>query len=130
MRKSSMILAVILFLAAIYFGYQIVYIFPLISTTQGLILNSVLIVSEILCALFSIYLYHSVFCAMEWKHFNYKSLKEHPFVTIQVPTYNESVDVWKVTLEACMNQDYPKNKYEIIVADDSSDEKMADDIEN
>jgi len=128
MRKSSIILAVILSLATIYFGYQIVYIFPLILTTQGLILNSILIVSEILCALFSVYLYHSVFCAMEWKHFNYKSLREHPAVTIQVPTYNESKDVWKGTLEACMKQDYPKDKYEIIVADDSSDANMADEI--
>ena len=42
-----------------------------------------------------------------------------PTVTIQIPVYNDPVAVR--CLKKCLKFDYPKNKYDIIVADDSTD---------
>ena len=126
MRKSTIILAVLVALAISYFSYEIVFIFPMLPAGT-LFLNSILIGVEILCAMFSIYLYHSVFCTLEWKSpklMNITKLKKSmslPFVSIHVPTFNEPMDIVGPTLEAAMQQDYPKNKYEIIVADDSTE---------
>lgn len=42
-----------------------------------------------------------------------------PFISIVVPTYNEE-RVIKRRIENLLSQDYPKNKYEIIVVDSGS----------
>ena len=42
-----------------------------------------------------------------------------PNVTIQIPVYNDPVAVR--CIKKCLNFNYPKNKYHIIVADDSND---------
>lgn len=42
-----------------------------------------------------------------------------PSVTIQIPVYNDPVAVR--CIKKCLNFDYPKEKYHIVVADDSSD---------
>jgi len=47
--------------------------------------------------------------------------KELPFVTIQLPVYNDPVVVR--CIKSCLKFDYPKNRYEILVADDSTDKK-------
>lgn len=49
------------------------------------------------------------------------SSKEWPFVTIQVSTYNEGCIVIRL-LESCLKVDYPADKIEIIIVDDSNDE--------
>ncbi len=41
-----------------------------------------------------------------------------PFVTIQIPTYNELVALR--CAKRCLDFDYPKEKYEILIGDDSS----------
>lgn len=48
-------------------------------------------------------------------------LKEYPFVTVQVATYNEGHIVARL-LESCLKIDYPTDKFEIVVVDDSTDE--------
>jgi cellulose synthase/poly-beta-1,6-N-acetylglucosamine synthase-like glycosyltransferase len=53
-----------------------------------------------------------------------RSLKEtepanFPFVSVQVPTYNDPVA--DRCIRQCLKFDYPKDKYEIIIADDSTD---------
>lgn len=111
-------------LASFYFAYEILFVFPKLATQGEVLFNTVLIGAEILCAMFSIYLYHSVFCATEWKHPRYKgiaSMSSVPFVTIQIPTFNEPVRVLAETINACKRQDYPKDRYKIVVADDSTD---------
>src|SRR3989338_4631830 len=45
-------------------------------------------------------------------------LKELPFITVQIPTYNDPVA--ERCIRHCMEFDYPKDKYEIIIADDST----------
>lgn len=46
-----------------------------------------------------------------------------PFVTIQLPIYNERYVVERL-LEACAAQDYPKDRFEIQLLDDSDDETV------
>ncbi|MEM1561471.1 MAG: glycosyltransferase family 2 protein [Candidatus Bathyarchaeia archaeon] len=50
--------------------------------------------------------------------------EEWPFVTIQVATYNEGYIVTRL-LESCLKVDYPADKFEIIVIDDSTDETIS-----
>ncbi|MBS3056294.1 MAG: glycosyltransferase [Candidatus Aenigmarchaeota archaeon] len=49
--------------------------------------------------------------------------KKLPFVTIQIPTLNEIVAVR--CAKRCLELDYPKDKYEIIIGDDSNDKKIS-----
>ena len=55
----------------------------------------------------------------ERQRFSKPRNKPWPFVTIQIPVYNDPVAVR--CIERCLKFDYPKNKFEIIVADDSTD---------
>src|SRR3989338_252900 len=45
--------------------------------------------------------------------------KNAPSVTVQIPTYNETVAIR--CAKKCLEFDYPKNKFEVILGDDSSD---------
>lgn len=47
----------------------------------------------------------------------YKPLKSLPFITVQIPTFNDPIGARCV--KSCMNFDYPKDRYEIIIVDDS-----------
>lgn len=129
MRRSSIILVFMILLAASYFTYELVCVFPMLSGAEVLAMNYLLIYCEILCTVFSIYLYHSVFCAIEWKSPSYGMPRKLPFVTMQIPVFNEPFEIIKATLDASLSQDYPKSKYEIIVADDSTDAKKAKALE-
>ena len=50
-------------------------------------------------------------------------VREWPFVTIQVATYNEKGVIARL-LENCLKLDYPADKLEIVVVDDSTDETI------
>lgn len=50
-------------------------------------------------------------------------LKEYPFVTVQLPVYNERYVVERLIDSVC-SLDYPLNKFEIQVLDDSDDETV------
>lgn len=50
-------------------------------------------------------------------------IKEYPFVTVQLPIYNELYVVERL-LDATAKLDYPKDKFEIQVLDDSTDETI------
>ena len=49
--------------------------------------------------------------------------KDYPRVTVQLPVYNES-EVIRRLIESAANLDYPKDKFEIQVVDDSTDETI------
>jgi len=53
------------------------------------------------------------------KRYGKNNKTSFPFVTIQIPVYNDPV-VGRC-IDACLKLDYPRKKYEIIVADDSND---------
>ena len=48
----------------------------------------------------------------------FKELEELPFITVQIPTYNDPVA--ERCIRHCLEFNYPKDKYEIIIADDST----------
>lgn len=52
---------------------------------------------------------------------NYE-LEEYPFVSSLVPFFNESFQEIDDTIESLMKMDYPKDKHEIIVMDNGSDD--------
>lgn len=51
------------------------------------------------------------------------NIKEWPFVTIQIPTYNELVALR--CAKKCLELDYPKDRYEIIIGDDSNNKEIS-----
>jgi len=59
-------------------------------------------------------------------NFNIK-IKEWPFVTIQIPTYNEIVALR--CAKKCLQFDYPKDRYEIIIGDDSNNPEISKKID-
>jgi len=61
---------------------------------------------------------------------DYKELDEEnaPFVTVQIPTRNELAALR--CAEKCLEFNYPKDKYEIIIGDDSSDKTVSKKLDN
>ena len=49
---------------------------------------------------------------------------ELPFVTIQLPIFNEQFVIERL-IEACCRLEYPRDRFEIQVLDDSTDETRA-----
>lgn len=49
--------------------------------------------------------------------------KDLPFISIQIPTYNEPAAIR--CARKCLENDYPKDKYEILIGDDSNDPKIS-----
>lgn len=56
-------------------------------------------------------------------HREREELKQWPFVTIQVVTHNDGYIVTRL-LDNCLKIDYPLDKFEIIIVDDSTDETV------
>src|SRR3989339_277246 len=53
------------------------------------------------------------------KQEEFQEIKDFPFVTVQIPTFNDPVA--ERCIRKCLDFDYPTDRYEIIIADDSSD---------
>ncbi len=51
----------------------------------------------------------------------HKKLTKLPFVSVQVPTFNDPIAVR--CIQKCMKFDYPKDLYEIVIVDDSTDKE-------
>lgn len=81
---------------------------------------------------FSVLYYIVAFGTLKVKMQNYKfrHVKDDklPTVTIQIPVYNDPVAVR--CIKKCLAFDYPKNKIDIIIADDSTDEMTTKIIKN
>ncbi len=73
-------------------------------------------------ALSFFYYFLSVSLALSPAKKEVKELDRFPFVTIQIPVYNDAV-IGK-SIQACLEMDYPKDRYEIVVADDSTDPEV------
>ena len=55
-------------------------------------------------------------------------LEKAPFVTIQIPTYNELAALR--CAKKCLEFDYPKDKYEIMIGDDSNNPSISEKIDS
>lgn len=65
---------------------------------------------------------------IEKKKETLKEKKEYlPFVSLIIPAYNEAKNVGD-TIKSILKQDYPKNKYEILVIDDGSSDKTYQEV--
>ncbi len=53
--------------------------------------------------------------------------EDKPMVTLLLPIFNESLAVFRQTLEAALKLDYPKDKFEIVVVDDTTQQDLASD---
>jgi cellulose synthase/poly-beta-1,6-N-acetylglucosamine synthase-like glycosyltransferase len=51
------------------------------------------------------------------------SVQEYPFITIQVPSFNDPVAAR--CIEACLRFSYPRDRYEIMILDDSTDQETS-----
>ena len=58
----------------------------------------------------------------------YKELdeKKAPFVTVQIPTFNELAAIR--CAKSCLKFDYPKDRYQIIIGDDSNDKSVSKEL--
>ena len=56
------------------------------------------------------------------------NINEWPNVTIQIPTFNEIVALR--CAKQCLEFDYPRNKFEVIIGDDSNDPAVSKKIDN
>lgn len=54
----------------------------------------------------------------------FKTPNKLPLISVQIPTFNDPVA--ERCVKQCLNFDYPKDKYEIIIADDSTNPKTRD----
>lgn len=82
---------------------------------------------------FSFYFSRALFFVLGSKkgRIKFKNIKIHnyPFVSIVIPARNEENNII-MCLESILNSDYPKDKYEIIVVNDRSEDKTKELVEN
>lgn len=67
------------------------------------------------------YYFKFKFFRKTWRREKYKELKDFPVVTVQLPIFNEKYVV-KRLIESVLQMDYPKDRLEVQVLDDSNDE--------
>jgi len=86
-------------------------------TVFNSIFNVLLAVAVLVSAL---YIVMTVYVILRKKNEKKSTVNEEelPFVTVQIPTFNELAAIR--CAKACMEFDYPKDKYEIIIGDDSN----------
>ncbi len=92
-----------------------------------LLRTPVLVAYVIIISLLSIYVFHAVLMVFLYRRTKRKCPKpppavdEYPMVTVQLPTFNERYVVERLIDSVC-DMDYPREKMEIQVLDDSTDE--------
>jgi cellulose synthase/poly-beta-1,6-N-acetylglucosamine synthase-like glycosyltransferase len=101
---------------------------PPVYHSSDLIFNAVLIFATVFSVLFYILAVNGIF-SRPAKKLEFGEIPKDglPFVTIQIPTFNEPVAIR--CAQKCLEMDYPKERYEILIGDDSNDEKTSAMIE-
>jgi len=98
-------------------------------TPQGislLVYNLALIPVVFISSLFLMIAILSIYFDRPKKERAAAKLKHYPFVTVQIPSFNDPIAVH--CIKSCMKFDYPKDKYEIMIVDDSTDQKTKDSL--
>ncbi len=102
------------------------FIKPPLYVSSDLIFNSILVIATVFSALFYILAIHGI--VSKPKVYRYKETNgKKPFITVQIPTYNEVVALR--CAEKCLKFDYPGNRYEILIGDDSNKSEVSDIID-
>ncbi|MBI2657115.1 glycosyltransferase [Candidatus Woesearchaeota archaeon] len=72
----------------------------------------------------ALYLVMSIYAIFRKKKDNKEEeISGTPFVTVQIPTFNEPVAIR--CAKSCLDFDYPKDKYEILIGDDSNNPEVS-----
>ncbi|MBI2142028.1 glycosyltransferase [Candidatus Woesearchaeota archaeon] len=87
--------------------------------------NALLIVAF---ALSLLYISMSIYVILKKHRKQEKGTVWTPYVTVQIPTFNELVALR--CAESCLNFDYPKEKYEVLIGDDSNKPEISMEIDN
>ncbi|HVL48981.1 MAG TPA: glycosyltransferase [Candidatus Thermoplasmatota archaeon] len=99
------------------------------------ILNILLFLAEFVSLSFVIiYAYYTVdrVSRKSWRrHYSHaaRTPRSYPFVEFHVPMYNEPPHVVMEVLDHLLRMDYPVDRYAIVVADDSTEQKSREEIE-
>jgi len=83
-------------------------------------------IAFLISVLYYILLFHNLFGKKRTKNYRFNE-DEAPFVTIQIPTFNELAAL--NCAERCLNFDYPRERYEILIGDDSNDPEISQKIQ-
>ncbi len=133
----SLTLLLLLFLT-FYIGYSSYVIVKQLSpylpnwkAILGLILNFLILLLELLSTFYSIFIYYFIGSSSTYrisKDMNNKYLSSTPLpnVIIAIPLYKEPLTVVSKTIEGALKIDYPADRYEVIVCDDSPEELSHD----
>jgi len=90
----------------------------------GIILNFFILLLELLSTFYSIFIYYFIGSSSTYRieknpENKYLSSTPLPKVVITIPLYKEPLAVVSKTIEGALNIDYPKDRFEIVVCDDS-----------
>ncbi len=112
------------------------YVFVFYTNYSRMILDYIHIGSEYIFYLFlyvtiiltMFYFYMALVVLIKRKKVSKRLKKgEEPFITVQIPTYNELAALH--CAKACIENDYPHDKLQIIIGDDSNDEEVSKKID-
>lgn len=133
----SLTILLLVFLA-FYIGYSSYYIvyklipyLPNWKAILGLILNFLILFLELLSTFYSIFIYYFIGSSSSYrilKDENNKYLTSSPLpkVAVILPLYKEPLKVVSKTIDGALKLDYPKERYEVIVCDDSPSDFSSD----
>ncbi|MBI4173956.1 MAG: glycosyltransferase [Candidatus Aenigmarchaeota archaeon] len=93
---------------------------PLFNDASAVIFNATLVLATFLSVLFLFIAFEGLFSDGRQRT---KKGTFRPFVTVQIPTYNEPVALRCAV--ACLKLDYPKDRVEILIGDDSTDQQVS-----
>ena len=103
----------------------------LTSTVGAVIVLAIYSTGVLFVMLYSIGQFHLLYCFLKYRNQSHRhpalpvvAIDELPFVTVQLPMYNEQY-VAAAVIDACASLDYPRDRFELQVIDDSSDETRA-----
>ncbi|MBY8999793.1 MAG: glycosyltransferase [Candidatus Heimdallarchaeota archaeon] len=90
----------------------------------GLILNFLILLVELFSAFYSVFIYYFIGSSSDYRLLKddknkYLTSDPLPKVAILLPFYKEPLTVVSKTIDGALNIDYPKDRFDVIVCDDS-----------
>jgi cellulose synthase/poly-beta-1,6-N-acetylglucosamine synthase-like glycosyltransferase len=90
----------------------------------GLTLNFLILLVELFSSFYSVFIYYYIGSSSEYRLLKddknkYLTSDPLPKVAIFLPFYKEPLTVVSKTIDGALNIDYPKNRFEVVVCDDS-----------
>ena len=135
------ILTILLFMFLAYYAVQSIREIIIVYSSDytigekflGIMGNVFILIIELLSAFYSIFIYYYIGSSSTYKILkdeNNRFLQQDPLplVVIALPLYKEPLMVVSKTIDGALNLDYPKDRFQVVVCDDSP-EGYSTDIE-